>query len=64
MSVSKINIRKLKDFALEKFPRHFILRELLLDEREELSVAEFLSKLDLWLKLLKIENAREFGSLN
>jgi hypothetical protein len=61
MSVSKIDIRKLKDFALKKFPRYFILRELLLSEKEELSVTEFLSKLDLWLKLLKIENARELG---
>ena len=56
MPIKIINIRSLKNFAFEKLPKSSILRELLLDEKEELWMEEFLAKLDLWLKLLRMEN--------
>ena len=50
----KVNLGRLKGFALESLPEHSILRALLLAEPDELEVAEFLAKMDVWLKLLKV----------
>jgi hypothetical protein len=51
----KIDIRRLKRFALEHLPRDSPLRDVLLAEEDELSVQDFLAKMDLWLKLLRRE---------
>jgi len=53
MSKTKINIRRLKDFAFTKLPRSWILREIILNERDELDASEFVAKAEIWLKLTK-----------
>jgi len=53
MSTIKVNIRRLKEFALNEIPRDWVLRDLLLSEKTLLSVWEFTVKVDLWLKLAR-----------
>lgn len=48
---SRVNIKSLKLFAYEKLPEGSPLREVLLVENDEITVEEFLIKMDLWLKL-------------
>ena len=50
----KLNIRRLKAFAYKNLLGHPKLRSLLLQEKDEMSVEEFLAKMDLWLKLLDV----------
>lgn len=52
---TKINIRRLKDFASTKIPRGWILREVILSERDELDAADFVAKVEIWLKPAKLE---------
>ncbi|MEM3476222.1 MAG: hypothetical protein QXF83_05825 [Candidatus Bathyarchaeia archaeon] len=54
-SSKRLSIRGLKDFALNNLPKGSVLREVLLMEKDELEVNEFLIKMDVWLKLLKME---------
>ena len=49
----KVNITKLKDFALSGLDGHQTLRDLILSEPDELLPSEFLVKCEVWLKLLK-----------
>ena len=51
-----INIRRLKDFVAEKLPTESSLRYVIIAERDDLRVDEFLLKLEVWMKLLRIEN--------
>jgi hypothetical protein len=53
----KVNLGRLKRFALESLPDRSILRALLLEEPDELSLDIFLAKLDIWLRLSRIEKA-------
>ena len=55
---TKVNISKLKNFAFDKLPRDWPLREILLSEKDELGFQIFLSRLPIWLKLSKMSNAR------
>lgn len=50
---AEVDIKALKAFALEKFPRDCALRDVLLAERDNLEVKEFLAKMDIWVKLLR-----------
>ena len=52
----KVNLKKLKVFALENLRENSRLRKLLLLEDEELAPEDFVVKLDVWLKLLKMEH--------
>lgn len=52
----QVNLKKLKIFALENLRENSRLRKLLLLDDEELAPEEFLVKLDVWLKLLKMEH--------
>jgi hypothetical protein len=52
----KVRIIRVKDFAARSLPEASILRGLLLEERDELDREEFLAKMDLWLKLLKMDS--------
>jgi len=54
MSKTKINIRKLKNFAFDDLPKDWPLREILLSEDDELDVSTFLARLPLWLNLIRI----------
>jgi len=52
----RVRITRLKDFAVNYLPKDSRLREVILNERDELDVNEFVAKIDVWLKLLKMES--------
>ncbi|MEM3733276.1 MAG: hypothetical protein QXK81_07225 [Candidatus Bathyarchaeia archaeon] len=54
-SSKRLSMKSLKDFALNNLPKGSVLREVLLMEKDELEVNEFLIKMDVWLKLFKME---------
>jgi len=54
MSKTRINIRKLKDFAFAQLPRDWPLREILLSEEDELEIYTFLARMPIWLRVLKV----------
>jgi hypothetical protein len=60
--MKKIATRSLKTFALRHLPRSSTLKDILLSEPDELSPAEFLARIDLWLRLLEreVSNAPDF----
>jgi hypothetical protein len=55
---STINIRPLKQFAYEELSKSSHLRNILLSEKEILTVSEFLAKMDVWLKVLHSEGGK------
>jgi len=55
MAATTVTTSSLKRFALRRLPQGSALREVLLMEVDSLSPLEFLSKLDIWLKLLERE---------
>jgi len=54
-TVKRVNLSDLKQLALNDLPSNSSLRDLILAEKEELPVQEFLAKLDILLKLLNKE---------
>jgi len=52
---SYVDISKLKGWAVQSLSPESSLRSLLLIEKETLPVHEFLSKMETWLKLSRIE---------
>jgi hypothetical protein len=48
-----VDVRRLKDFALT-LPKGSSLKDLLVSEDDELDVREFLVKMGVWLKLLRM----------
>jgi hypothetical protein len=54
LNPSSVDIRHLKEFTASTVPRHWILRDVILSERDTLGVGEFCAKSELWLKLLCI----------
>ena len=48
-----VNILRLKKFAAENLPPQSALRDLLLQEKDQIPAAEFLAKLQVWLTLLR-----------
>ena len=53
-----INIMPLKQFAYEKLSKSSHLRNVLISEKEKLTVSEFLAKMDVWLKVLRSEGGK------
>ncbi len=53
MNSTKIDIRPIKDFAYTEIPRDYVLRDILLDERDELDASEFAIKIGIWMKLMR-----------
>jgi len=51
MSKVKVNITRLKNFALSQLPNDWVLREILLTESQEIDVSTFLARLPVWLQL-------------
>ena len=47
-----VSTRSLKEFVLSRFAENDPLRQVILAERDSLTVAEFLAKLETWLVLL------------
>ena len=52
----QLDIHGLKLWAKENLPRTSQIRSILLLERDYLVVEEFIAKMDLWLKLIDLEN--------
>jgi hypothetical protein len=52
----QLDIHGLKYWAKENLPRASQIRSILLLERDYLAVEEFIAKMDLWLKLIDLEN--------
>ena len=50
--VGVVCISRLKTFAAESLPAGSPLREILLSDKDHLSVGEFLAKIGVWLRLL------------
>jgi len=50
-----LNLKSLKQFALENLPKSSTLRDILLSEPDQIPQTEFLTKLDIWTKLLNME---------
>lgn len=54
-----VNIKSLRKFANDKLPWNSILRELLLSESDLMDAEEFLVKMEVWLRLLRIESNKD-----
>jgi hypothetical protein len=52
----KIDIRRLKEFVLKEIPKDWVLRSLILSEKDEMDVHDFVVKMDYWLKLSRGSN--------
>jgi hypothetical protein len=50
-----VNIKKLKEFAADCLPTCSTLREVIMQEKTTLSVNDFISKVGVWLKILRTE---------
>ncbi len=50
--IATVSTRRLKEFVLNRFAEDHPLRQVILAERDSLTVAEFLAKLETWLVLL------------
>ena len=53
---SFVNLKTLKQFASENLTHSSPLREVLLQESDKIPRIEFLSKMQVWLKLLNFES--------
>jgi len=49
----KINLLQLKKFVKENFPHSFVTRYIIENEKDALDCKDFVSKVDLWLKLIR-----------
>ena len=54
MNTQRVSLKNLKNFVLE-LPKKSQLREIILTEADEIEVIEFLAKMNIWLKLLRME---------
>jgi hypothetical protein len=48
-----VNLKGLKQFAVEKLPKEWPLRDVLAAEEDEIPAYEFLAKTKVWLTLLR-----------
>ena len=53
----KIDIRPLKKWCIQNLPKKSSLGETILREKDQLSIEEFLAKMETWLTLLDIETS-------
>jgi hypothetical protein len=51
-----VSIRGLKNFVLREMLEDHALRSVILAEKDELQVAEFIAKLEIWSVLLSLRN--------
>jgi len=59
MVEAKVSIRGIKRLALEKLPADSHLRQLILEEPDNLDIREYPIKVGLWLRLNQIEDRSE-----
>ena len=53
-----IDIKLIKKFAIEQLSYNSILRRILLSEKNNLTIPEFLVKIEMWLKILESEDRK------
>jgi hypothetical protein len=51
-----VDIRRLKQWANTNLQKHPKLREIILLDQDQLTPEQYLTKLDIWLKLYNIES--------
>ncbi|MEM2507398.1 MAG: hypothetical protein QXF61_10190 [Nitrososphaeria archaeon] len=51
-----INIKSLRKFVDDKFPGNSLIKYLVLSEPDQMPAEEFLVKMKLWLRLLRMES--------
>ena len=56
ISQKKLDIRSLKDFVSKNLSLNSTLRNVILEEDDQVTDKEFIIKLDVWLKLFRLEN--------
>jgi hypothetical protein len=54
-----VDLERLKRFVSEELPRDWILRDIVLRERDIVSATEFCAKSEIWLALLAKEGSGE-----
>ena len=54
MSNTKVDIRRIKNFAAQHIPRNHALFQVLLMEQDMLDPVDFVVKIDVWLKLSRV----------
>jgi hypothetical protein len=54
VSRTKVDMTRLKAFAMEKLPQDWPLREILLSESNDLDISTFLARLPVYLKLARL----------
>lgn len=59
MSRKLINLRSLKRLVSERLLQRSALREVLLQEKDEITSSEFFAKVPIWLVLLRHEGREE-----
>jgi hypothetical protein len=53
-----VNIKLLKQFALENLPKKSTLRDIILSEPDQIKASDFIIKMDLWIRLLNLEEGK------
>ena len=51
----RVDIRRLKKFTRNEIPENFLLRKIILADKDEMQADEFLYKAEVWMKLLDAE---------
>lgn len=54
----RINLRPIKEFVLERLDTGSSLRDVILNEKDEIPVNEFLVKVEIWLHLSRTISRR------
>jgi hypothetical protein len=57
-TVSRVNLARLRSFAAEALPAGSPLREILLEESDEVYTSDFLARLPIYLRLIRLEVGR------
>jgi hypothetical protein len=55
-----VKISNLKNFVANSFPSGSPIREVIMNENNELGCDLFLARLPIWLQLIKLETGRKF----
>lgn len=58
-SRKRIDLGRLKTFVIEKLPPDSIVRAIILEEGDSLTAQEFVTKVEVWLKLLRRDKSRD-----
>jgi len=57
MTKKVVKLEQIKLFALQELPLDWVLRKILLSENDEVEIADFLSRLPIYLRLSRLGGA-------